>query len=80
MPCGGMVLHCLVEAYENITQQECRNEVFYFMKMEVKDFRNDVILAEHCRKDVDQFCGNVEAGAWLPPCLHPCRCLPHRNI
>ena len=41
-------------------------QVFYFVKMEVKDFRNDVILAEACRSDVDKFCATVEPG----DCLH----------
>lgn len=34
----------------------------YFEKMEVSNFRNDIILAEACREDVDKFCANVEAG------------------
>ena len=29
---------------------------------QVRDFRNDVILAEACRQDVDQFCGSVTPG------------------
>jgi Golgi apparatus protein 1 len=37
-------------------------EVMYFIKMEVNDFRNDVILAEACRNDVTQFCAKVEPG------------------
>lgn len=61
-PCGGKVLRCLVDKYENITNQECRSEVFYFIKMEVKDFRNDVILAEACKPDVDKFCASVQPG------------------
>jgi len=28
----------------------------------VRDFRNDVILAEACRQDVDQYCGAVTPG------------------
>ena len=42
--------------------QECNDEVFYFEKMEVNDFRNDVLLAEACRQDVDKFCKNTEPG------------------
>ena len=34
----------------------CADEVFYFEKMEVNDFRNDVLLAEACRSDVEHFC------------------------
>ena len=43
--------------------QPCFDEVFYFEKMEVNDFRNDVLLAEACRQDVDRFCKHVEPGA-----------------
>ena len=45
-----------------------QDEVFYFEKMEVNDFRNDVLLAEACRSDVDKFCRHVEPGA-LPAIL-----------
>ena len=38
-------------------------EVFYYQLMEVSDFRNDVILAEACRGDVDKYCKDVEPGA-----------------
>lgn len=64
-PCGGTVLRCLTEKIEEITDDHCKKEVFYFQKMEVRDFRNDVILAENCRSDVDQFCANVEPGDFL---------------
>lgn len=37
--------------------------MFYFEKMEVNDFRNDVLLAEACRSDVDKYCKHVEPGA-----------------
>ena len=30
--------------------------------LQVTDFKNDVLLAEACRKDVDQFCATVEPG------------------
>jgi hypothetical protein len=33
--------------------------------MEVTDFRNDVILAEACRGDVDKYCKDVQPGACL---------------
>lgn len=39
-----------------------RKEVFYFQKMEVSDYNNDVILAAACRADVDKFCKKVEPG------------------
>jgi Golgi apparatus protein 1 len=61
-PCGGTVLQCLSDKMEEITSEDCKKEVFYFQKMEVKDFRNDVILAETCRSDVDTYCAAVEAG------------------
>lgn len=73
------MLQCLVEKYENITNQECRSEVFYFIKMEVKDFRNDVILAEMCKPDVDKFCASVQPGTDVAElavctwCVHTCR-------
>jgi len=60
--CGGLVLQCLTEKQENITNQACQDEVFYFELMEVSDFRNDVVLAEACRDDVDAYCKNVEPG------------------
>jgi Golgi apparatus protein 1 len=34
-PCGGTVLRCLTEKLEEITDAECKKEVFYFVKMEV---------------------------------------------
>lgn len=34
-PCGGTVLRCLTEKLEDITDAECKKEVFYFVKMEV---------------------------------------------
>ena len=35
-PCGGTVLHCLTEKLYEITDAECKKEVFYFIKMEVR--------------------------------------------
>ncbi|KAK9797745.1 hypothetical protein WJX73_005342 [Symbiochloris irregularis] len=60
--CGGRVLRCLTEKQDLLTSQECRDEVFYFEKMEVTDYRNDVILAEACRTDVDKLCKSVPKG------------------
>ena len=34
-PCGGTVLRCLTEKLDEITDAECKKEVFYFIKMEV---------------------------------------------
>ncbi len=45
--------------------QECQDEIFYFEKMEVNDFRNDVLLAEACRTDVDKHCKTVQPGGCL---------------
>lgn len=50
---------------DSIKSRACADEVFYFEKMEVSDFRNDVLLAEACRADVDKFCKHVEPGALL---------------
>ncbi|KAI8477290.1 MAG: hypothetical protein J3K34DRAFT_398918 [Monoraphidium minutum] len=61
-PCGGVVLHCLSEKQDNITSPACQEEVFYYQLMEVSDFRNDVILAEACRDDVETYCKDVEPG------------------
>ncbi len=63
--CGGRVLRCLTDKYNDLQSKECSAEVFYFLKMEVNDFRNDVILAEACRTDVDRFCKHVQPGVFL---------------
>lgn len=60
--CGGLVLQCLQDKQDNITSQACQDEVFYYELMEVSDFRNDVILAEACRNDVESYCKDVEPG------------------
>lgn len=56
--------------------------MFYFEKMEVNDFRNDVLLAEACRSDVDKYCKHVEPGARsllliLPALCASCASLEH---
>ncbi|KAK9816541.1 hypothetical protein WJX72_001742 [[Myrmecia] bisecta] len=60
--CGGRVLRCLTDKQDAIQSAECQTEVFYLVKMEANDFRNDVLLAEACREDVDKFCKDVEPG------------------
>ncbi|GLI60743.1 hypothetical protein VaNZ11_002971 [Volvox africanus] len=60
--CGGLVLQCLQDKQDNITNAACQEEVFYYELMEVTDFRNDVILAEACRNDVESYCKDVEPG------------------
>jgi hypothetical protein len=57
------VLLPLQDKQDNITSPACEEEVFYYQLMEVTDFRNDVILAEACRGDVDKYCKDVEPGA-----------------
>lgn len=56
------MLRCLTDKYAELQSKECSDEVFYFLKMEVNDFRNDVILAEACRTDVERYCKNVQPG------------------
>ncbi len=68
-PCGGKVLRCLTDKIEEITDEECKKEVFYFEKMEVQDFRNDIMLAEACRMDVDTLCSSIQPGVFNPACL-----------
>ena len=73
--CGGSVLRCLQDKMDTIVNEDCRTEVFYFVKMEVTDFRNDVMLAEACRTDVDSFCKDIEAGEGrVLECLREHRC------
>lgn len=59
------MLRCLSDKVDEITDEECKKEVFYFQKMEVRDFRNDVILAETCRVDVDTYCPKIDPGELL---------------
>jgi len=60
--CGGKVLRCLSDHSSQIKAKNCQKEVYYFEKMEVSDYKNDIILAEACRWDVDKFCSTVPAG------------------
>eukprot|EP00197_Chlamydomonas_leiostraca_P010927 CAMPEP_0202884756 /NCGR_PEP_ID=MMETSP1391-20130828/41312_1 /ASSEMBLY_ACC=CAM_ASM_000867 /TAXON_ID=1034604 /ORGANISM="Chlamydomonas leiostraca, Strain SAG 11-49" /LENGTH=982 /DNA_ID=CAMNT_0049567983 /DNA_START=167 /DNA_END=3115 /DNA_ORIENTATION=+ len=60
--CGGKVLRCLTDNLDDIKADACRKEVYYYEKMEVENYKNDIILAEACRGDVEKFCANVEAG------------------
>ena len=60
------MLRCLTEKQDSIKSKACADEVFYFEKMEVSDFRNDVLLAEACRADVDKYCRLVEPGQHCP--------------
>lgn len=64
--CGGQVLRCLTENQDKLSTSSCKDEVFYFIKMEVNDYRNDAPLAEACRTDVDKHCKSVQKGQ------HPC--------
>jgi Golgi apparatus protein 1 len=60
--CGGRVLACLADKQDAIQAKACATEVFYFVKMQVSDYRNDVLLAEACRADVDRHCGRSKPG------------------
>lgn len=81
MPCSGKVLRCLQDKMDSITGTECRDEVFYFIKMEVSDYRNDIALAEACREDVDKFCDHVEGGdGRVLDCLRSNRCVAHYHV
>jgi hypothetical protein len=46
--------------------------VFYYQLMEVSDYRNDVILAEACRNDVEKYCKDVEPGEGPEGCVCVC--------
>lgn len=48
--CGGTVIKCLTEKEENITNTDCRNELFGVEKKEGKDWRNDAVRAT-CSED-----------------------------
>ncbi|GFR44890.1 hypothetical protein Agub_g6234 [Astrephomene gubernaculifera] len=61
-PCGGKVLRCLTDKIDDIGDEGCKKEVYYYEKMEVSNFMNDILLAEACRTDVDNFCKDVEPG------------------
>lgn len=56
------VISCLSDSKESIKSQACRKEVTYLEKLEVNDFRTDIVLAEACRADVNKFCLKVEPG------------------
>lgn len=68
--CGGKVLRCLTDNVASIKAQNCAKEVYYYQKMEVSNYKNDIILAEACRSDVDRFCYNIPAGACGCACMH----------
>ena len=73
--CGGTMLRCLQDNIDDLESAECRKEVQYFVKMEVTDFRNDVMLAEACKVDVDKHCADVEPGEGrVLECLRMHRC------
>ncbi|EFJ50582.1 hypothetical protein VOLCADRAFT_103797 [Volvox carteri f. nagariensis] len=61
-PCGGKVLRCLTDKIEDIGDEACKKEVYYYEKMEVSNFMNDILLAEACRTDVELHCSKVEPG------------------
>lgn len=63
------MLRCLTEKRDEIKSEACRKEVFYFEKMEVSNFHNDVILAAQCRADVETFCKDVPPGVVVCVCV-----------
>lgn len=65
------MLRCLTEKQPEISSPGCRSEVLYFLKMEVSDYRNDVMLAAACRGDVEKFCKDIAPGA-RPGAVHEC--------
>ena len=50
-------MRCLTEKRDQIKDEACQKEVLYFEKMEVTDYRNDVILAAACRRVVVTWMG-----------------------
>lgn len=56
------MLRCLTDKLDDVSDEGCKKEVYYYEKMEVSNFKNDILLAEACRTDVEQFCSTVEAG------------------
>eukprot|EP00958_Prasinococcus_capsulatus_P008020 scaffold751_cov395-Prasinococcus_capsulatus_cf.AAC.27 len=60
--CGGTVLRCLQVKQNNVTSEECRNEIFQIEKGEADDYRRDAILASTCKPDVQKYCSNVKPG------------------
>lgn len=56
------MLRCLTEKQDDIKNEACKKEVFYYEKMEVQNYHNDVILAAACRADVDKFCKDIQPG------------------
>lgn len=47
--CHGTVLRCLQDKFDEIASDECREEVFAFEELEVRDFRTDLPFAQACR-------------------------------
>lgn len=70
----------MTEKRDEIKSEACRKEVFYFEKMEVSNFHNDVILAAQCRADVDKFCKDVPPGESTPHAAAPCRLIPASKV
>lgn len=68
------MLRCLSDHSSQIKAKNCQKEVYYFEKMEVSDYKNDIILAEACRWDVDKFCSTVPAGEPEAPEFLVCTC------
>ena len=68
--------HCINKHADSTHSYLCIvQEVQYYQKMGIENFRNDPILADACRADVDKYCSKTQPGAqqtaWHT--LAPCR-------
>ena len=77
--CGGVVIKCLTDKQENVTNEDCRKELFGVEKLQGKDWRNDAVLREACQEDVNQYCAEVEVSEKQRRGLFPCVCRPSRS-
>ncbi len=68
-PCGGTVLRCLTEKLEEVTDAECKKEVFYFVKMEV--ISTLLLLCPPNLEEYQRTVGQLFYG--LPECKSSCK-------
>jgi len=55
-------LACLTQKGEEITDMECKKEVFNTERMMANDFRSDTTLKEACKDDAATYCADVDPG------------------
>ncbi|KAI3428234.1 hypothetical protein D9Q98_006614 [Chlorella vulgaris] len=67
--CQGGVLDCLRSKQDEIKGEECRNEVFSALQMQVADIRNDPQTEAACAKDAPKLCPRVRPYRGL---MHAC--------